>query len=371
MAFIGQENLIAKITPSGKRKLINNNIETLIKKFALGDSDANYKTTYKTDLVADVSGNENTTFYQVDITNKILYNSEGYFKNFSDSERYMISNIREDKFEFNEEINIIKVNAEGNGAEQNILKTINAPITKNERDLYEYGILSKNAYGSLKADDYIVIPFSYQGDIIDGNDIKIVVSHEDTTYELFSSLPQGTSEPDKTIFDDSRLALSINKNMVPLFCDEIARPIENEEFSWSDGHGVKKPYSNGKKLFDVFTSKDLTFGDKMVGYVLLDKGLIVLTNETIVQSFDKTETLNVEIDGDVLIDYLAFEVVCHINRNEFISSMNSTYNTGDAIRISEVGLYDEYDDLIAIAKIGEQVVLDRTKPVSLSISITF
>lgn len=365
MGFIKKNEIIAKITPSGKRKLIKKDIETLITKFGVGDSDANYYTNDKLDdNIVDISGNSNTMFFQNNINNLVINNSNSKFKLLNDDDKYMVSYIQNDDFKTSFKYKPIIVDRLNENSNNNLLKSINAPITTTEIGLYNFGVYAKNTYNGFYSEKYAIIPLDYNGDIIDGNDLKITLDK----FELFSSLPNTTENPDITVFDDSNLSTSINTNMVLLFSDSVTRPISGG--NWSDGHLENKPYSNGKKLFDPFTENENGFGDKMVGFVLLDKGLIVIINDDIIKTIQNKE-INVDVEGITLSDYLAYEVVCNINRNDFTLSTNTTYNDGDAIRVSEIGLYDEFDDLIAIAKMSEHIVLDRTKPLTLSISINF
>ena len=45
-------------------------------------------------------------------------------------------------------------------------------------------------------------------------------------------------------------------------------------------------------------------------------------------------------------------VTCLAKRGEFGASTNKTWNNGDIPRITELGLYDNSNDLIAIAKLN-------------------
>jgi len=52
------------------------------------------------------------------------------------------------------------------------------------------------------------------------------------------------------------------------------------------------------------------------------------------------------------------DIICIINRDEFNQSSNKTFN-GDDVRISEIGIYDYKENLVAIAKTSEQFIINK------------
>lgn len=359
------KNTIAKLTPNGKKKLFEKGVNNLITKFCLGDSDANYNTSESlSENIFDVSGSENTTFNNITIRKTLFKDAYNIYKIFNDADKYVIEEKNETEFKLTETLKPILVNRDEDNENLNLLMSIGAPITEEDMSKYTNGIYTSNAYNSFLSDEYMIYSFSNTGEILAGDDMKIILNG----IEIYSSLPKGIQTPDKSIFDDTNLALNINTNMVCLFSDDIQKPLEGG--SWSDGHGLKNPYANGKKLFNLFATNDLKFGDNMVGYVLLDKGVLVLFNKDLISKINTSEEHTLEIETTKITNYLAYEVVCNINRNEFSSTTNNTHNNGYGIRVSEIGLYDDDNDLIAIAKVNKHIILDKLQPISISVSIS-
>ena len=113
--------------------------------------------------------------------------------------------------------------------------------------------------------------------------------------------------------------------------------------------------------------------DKAVGIVYLDKGFIVITEPSIVNNFDYTGGTTMSatsIDFDSVSTEVSQQVTCLLGRNEFATSKNVSYTSGDIVRISEIGLYDDTNDLIAIAKTDRHILKQPTEFLSVGIKIT-
>lgn len=134
--------------------------------------------------------------------------------------------------------------------------------------------------------------------------------------------------------------------------------------------------------------------DIPVGFVVLDKGLIAITDSDIVNSIDwysgnlpdgspniSGETSNIHFTGvstsiygnsepEFLLDFTSLDTVfklratCNSLYGEFYISSNSTWNTLAAVNqlstnqkvaITEVGLYNDLNELVALAKFSEPV----------------
>jgi hypothetical protein len=106
----------------------------------------------------------------------------------------------------------------------------------------------------------------------------------------------------------------------------------------------------------------------MVGVAYLDKGFLVITNPTIINNLDATSSGAV-VTLNSVSSTVAQNVTCIANRGEFGSSTNSTWRAGDTPRISEIGLYDNDGDLIAIAKLDRQLEKNINQFVALGITL--
>lgn len=168
------------------------------------------------------------------------------------------------------------------------------------------------------------------------------------------------------------LGAAVNNNIAFLFSDEVQRPNNNPALSWATGFGTTKPFSlNGKELFnDVSVSSTGQNVDTAVGVAYLDKGFIVVTNPDIVDNYD-----TVAATGTTVVTYnhisneVAQNVTCIVERDEFASTNNSTWTEGDLIRISEIALYDNLNNVIAYAKSNEHILIGASQYVALGVRI--
>jgi hypothetical protein len=64
-------------------------------------------------------------------------------------------------------------------------------------------------------------------------------------------------------------------------------------------------------------------------------------------------------------------VLCMASRGEFVRSQNPTFSAGEAVRVSEIGLYDNDNNLIAYGKTNKHFTKSAadTKMFTVKISI--
>ena len=153
---------------------------------------------------------------------------------------------------------------------------------------------------------FIEIPKNQYGEIIDGKSIKLTLpsSLTGSTYDIYSAykknsevytagggLDQYLSEIDLNASSlGSPVDLGVEpseyeSNIALLFCDDIKRPLGATGGTWSTGHS---DVLNGTKVYSPDTAIDKEFfdfyDDEAVGVAYLDKGFIVITHPTIVDS---------------------------------------------------------------------------------------
>jgi hypothetical protein len=63
-------------------------------------------------------------------------------------------------------------------------------------------------------------------------------------------------------------------------------------------------------------------------------------------------------------------ITCIADRGEFGRTTNLTFGAGDVPRISEIGLYDDFGNLIAYGKTDRQVPKNVNQFLALSVNIT-
>lgn len=364
MGYINNDTFktIAKLTPYGKNKIFLQGFKNLISKFSVGDSDTNYFGDGNSEIYQYGGENHASVFENIKITDMLIYDVTGTsFKNIDATNNIISSKYINNKISGN--IDNGKIYFRDN--EDDIFKTIHSPITKSEIDSYIDGIYSNTILKDINQDKVLVFKINDFSDLINGLNFKMSIGDID----LFSAYNSNTMNADNTMFDDSVLVTSVSNNMALLFSDFVKRPQGNDSLSWSTGFMQFKPYGKNNKSFYFYDEKDFTNSDKMVGYILLDLGLVVITDESIISTFSNAEsTVSYETSTE---DVAVFnEIVCQINRSEFNISRNSTYSTGNIIKASEIGLYDQTNKLVALAKFNKHLELTGTQPVTISIVLS-
>jgi len=386
--------LTAKLTPTGRKKLIltNNN---LITSFSLGDSDANYYSTLPltTGQVPSNSGNigsngsqSNSVGANVTLKSLLVLDSTGVTRKPVEPAS---SGVTLD-FALNGQATV-----SGTGMTQNvILRTngntdplvnlfysFNLPLNSTD-DIKFTGItlqaggFSGTALSGLATTKILAVGLNNNliGEALDGKSIYLQLPTTSTTYNIYSTY-QNTGLPlsvqDANYSDAAANTKFLGSNVAFLVSDEIKKPNGgNTALSWATGYGSVKPFSvNGKQLYNLITDSNVSeSADTVVGVAYLDKGFLVITHPTIVNAIGLSSSGAV-ITVNSVSSSVAQNVTCIANRGEFGSSTNPTWRVGDVPRISEIGLYDTDGDLIAIAKMDRQIQKNVNEFVALGIKI--
>ncbi len=389
--------MLAFLTPFGRQQLISSNIG-LIQYFSLGDSDANYQTddVLTTGQVPGITGSigmnnttNNSTAPNFTFKSNIIANSAGSYTKLVELGSATVNSLTTangSKSVANSALtqNIINRTTTGTGSSlTNLFSTFGLPITEASRALYTgttlaNGGFSDTALSGLSQDKvlYISIPTNQYGESLDGKAINLAIRTSAATYSIYGTYQQTVSTnavQDKNISETSASLTSLGTNVTLLFSDSIKKPSGDVNKSWSTGFNTTKPYSvNGKPLFSL-TSGIGTTADTAIGIALLDKGFMVITEPTIVNSMDLSNTSTGSSATTITFNHVNTDVFQSVtviaNRGEFTRSNNPTYENGDVIRISEVGLHDAGGNLIAVAKPDKQILKATNDLISMAIKI--
>jgi hypothetical protein len=385
--------IYAKLTPYGRQQLLKSNT-SLITKFSLGDSDANYNvdSVISTGSMPTISGNlavgnfnNNSSSSNFKIKNVIPYLTGKSFKavELGSTEVYnernkngYVSLIASQVTQFFAERNV-----DNNYA--NLFKTFGLPITAADKTFfsaatYTQGGFSDTALSGLNQDKIFVIaiPNASYGEEIDGKNIEISVTTTASTYNIYGTyqnVNQLLATQDGKISEDTPTSKKFGDNITFLFSDGIKKPGNNATKSWATGFNTVKPFSlNSKNLFNIKNATNVT-GDTAVGIAYLDKGFIVITDPNIVNDIDLGGSSTTSSATTVSYTHYSTEIFQSVNvfagRNEFNASNNATFESGDVVRISEVGLYDGGGNLVAIGKPDRHIVKRGNQIVSLAVKI--
>ena len=253
----------------------------------------------------------------------------------------------------------------------NLFFSFGLPITETDKTFFETityanGGFSNTAISDINQDKVLVIAIdnSMYGELLDGKSIKITIVTSATTFTLYGTYKDGEYsllELDGKIKEGGKDFSVINPNITFLFSDQISPPNQNEFKSWATGWGRYKPFSvNGKQTFNLVTNSSLDkTKDIACGIAYLDKGFIVITEPSIVNSFvigaNDSDTV---IETNSIYTTVIHNVQCISNRGEFGSTTNSTYTKGNKLKLSEVTIMDENDNIIAVGKTDRHIETD-------------
>lgn len=391
--------LTAKLTPLGRNLLVTNT-NSLITKFALGDSDANYNATdaLATGEIPSLGGNigpsgtnSNSTSNDAAIRYPLYLNDlGGNLKNVDPASINVTNTIIK-----NGQVTGISgtyltqyVTDKNNYTTDpltNLFVSFGLPITESEKRTYTATTASRGGYADtalsgLATDKIVIIAIdnTKYGESLDGKEIKLNFVNTGGSYTIYGTfqnkgLPLTTE--DSNYKETSVNTANLGKAISLLVSDGIMTPNGGDvSKSWATGFGETKPFSVGRKsLVNLQTNSNLSqTADTVVGIAYLDKGLLVLTHPTLVDNFVDGFSGNTgtSVTFNSNSTNVVQNVTCIANRGEFFSTTNPTWAVGDTIRISEIGLYDSLNRLIAYGKFDRHVEKTKDMMTSFGIKIT-
>lgn len=387
--------LTAKLTPIGRQKMVSTN-NSLITTFSLGDSDANYNTalTLATGEIPNEGGSlganstvNNSTTQNVKLRSQLIVNGSGKF----------FKSVEPQSITINSEIvNNGQTNVSGTSFTHFLVDRTDVDSDNRVNYFYSFGLplnstddykftgttyanggFSDTALSGLAKDTILVISLNQEtfGETLDGKVIKLTLPSLGPTYNIYSTY-QNSGIPSKTqdanIRDNSVVADTFGTNIAFLFSDDIKTPNGGSgSLSWATGFGTNKPFSvNNKQLFNLQTNtnRGLT-ADTVVGVAYLDKGILVITHPSIIANYNAVLANNAVTTINSVSTNIYQSITCIASRGEFAASTNKTFTSSDTPRISEVGLFDNFGNLIAIAKTDRHVTKNINEFLALNIKI--
>lgn len=312
----------------------------------------------------------------------------------------------------------------------NLFSSFNLPITIEQKQNFTTGSYANTAFQYLNQDEVIMveIPKNTYGELVDGKTIKLIIPmRSGATYTLYSTFFRNSiiDTAGNSIYSDPNqqskefgqnynieelpgqngLTNPINgysSNVAYMFSDDIQKPSNNPNYSWGSTNKYFATQTNlptgivGSKFAANFSSSDGTV-DIPVGIAYLDMGFILITNPTIVQNFDyNTGEINGSPytgDGSDFINLtfptrsqLTFtscttefvqRAICIALPNEFYKSTNPTFQEAygadnlenNPVAITQIGLYNENYELIAIAKSNQPLAKNKSSILTFDITI--
>jgi hypothetical protein len=265
----------------------------------------------------------------------------------------------------------------------NLFYSFGLPLNTNDDTKYTgvtymNGGFSDTALSALSATKILVVAInnSNYGECIDGKTVKIDLPTSAGTYTIYSTYLGGNNTLptlDTLISDNALQTNSFGSNVAALVSDEIMKPNGGDtSLSWATGYNTEKPFSlNKKQTYNFQTNANLgVTADTLVGMVYLDKGFAVITDPTIVNNFTPSASTATTAMFNSVSTNVYQSITCIADRGEFGSTTNPTFDIGDIPRISEVGLFDDMGNLIAVAKTDRHITKNVNEFLALGIKIT-
>ena len=373
--------LTAKLTPLGRQRLVSTN-NGLITTFSLGDSDANYYAALPltTGEVPSAGGdigpnstNSNSTAQNTQLRSTLIVNPSGASRKAVETQSSTIST---------ESVNIGVTTISGSNITQvsidrndsntdsyvNLFYSFGLPLTSTDDTKFTgttfgNGGYSDTALSGLAQTEILVFALNNAnyGDVLDGKTIRFTLPTSAGTYTMYSTFQSKGSQnsvEDGNIRDTSPTANNFGSNVAMLFSDTIMKPNGGDAtLSWATGYNTVKPFSiNNKRLFNLQTNSNLALtADTAVGIAYLDKGILVITNPTILAAYDAVTATGASVTFNSVSTNVFQNITCIANRGEFGGSTNITFSSSDTPRISEIGLFDSFGNLIALGKTDRHI----------------
>jgi hypothetical protein len=386
--------LTAKLTPYGRQQLVSTN-NSLIAYFGLGDSDANYNVPIllATGQIPAEAGElgangsfSNSTTQNAAIKSHLVLNASGSILKSVETQSSTISSdlvsnglttvsgTSLTKF-------IVNRNDYNTNGLVNLYYSFGLPLNSNDDANYtgvtfSNGGFSDTALSGIAQSKILVIGIknTTYGESLDGKNIRLSLPTSAGTYSVYSTFQYkalNTRVEDANISETSVSTSFIDSNIAFLFCDTIKKPNGNPTLSWSTGFGTVKPFSvNNKQFYNLTTNSNLGLtADTAVGIAYLDKGFIVITHPQIVNAFTPSSSTNATVTFDSYSTEVYQNITCIAARGEFGSSTNSTFSGVDSPRISEVGLYDNLNNLVAMAKTDRHILKNINEFLAFNVKI--
>lgn len=394
MGFISKSGttieLVAKLTPEGRRKLITNT-NSLVTYFSLGDSDNSYDvfSGLTKGEIPQISGDNNDKdlnngginyfiksqlLYKPNILNKpVEVASISVNTVIQDLGQVTGQTITADEI-------MIDLNQRNSDTKVNLFYAFSLPMNDTDFNKFtgttsQFGGFSDTAIQGLAQENILVIPIygTDYSELIDGKSIKVEMTVSGTPYELYSTFEKKSialGNEDMNVRDESLNLAQFGPNVALLFSDEIQTPNSGATTSWGTGYGQIKPFSiNNKQRFNFKDNPIVgTNVDKAVGICYLDKGFIVITDPVIVTNFDSG---SIKYTYNHIRNRVSQSITCIANRGEFTMSNNPTWRIGDIPRITEIGLWDNTNTLIAIGKLDKTYYKTSDDFVAFNLTIDF
>jgi len=399
--------LTAKLTPQGRKKIVTSS-NALITYFSLGDSDSYYGSTniLTGGQVPVISGDNNGVDANSGGANYVMRStlkvkgstSLNTPSRSSDKKAVEIASISVNSTQqfigyqtlpFSGSYitqNLIDINDIATDSLTNLFYSFGLPIGSVEMNNYSgrtstNGGWSDTALSGLAQEKILVISIdeSKYSELIDGKSINTAITTSAGTYNIYGTYQNKSgslTNEDKAIYDTSANIIQFGPNRTLLFSDDIKKPNGGDAAkSWATGYSKLRAFSIGnKERWNIKTDSTISLSaDTPIGIAYLDKGMLVITDPTIVNSYNASfsGTTGTSITYNSAKTKVTQSITCIAQRGEFGTSTNSSWSPGDTPRITELGLWDATGTLIAIGKLNKTYEKPSADFVAFNVTIDY
>jgi hypothetical protein len=224
------------------------------------------------------------------------------------------------------------------------------------------------------------------------------VSGSDVTIPFQNAVELVTKTSFKPLFPISEIILvnaQVGANTATAEVSKVEIISSKKWDKWRNDY--KFPSVKGGYGKSIASFSDEEFGlkiDEPVGIAYLDKGLLIITNSSLVESISFDNVLSYDSEGDEfemavfdeaeaslsyksVVTEFSQTITCVALPEEFYHSSNPTFaeahpkglGNNEYVYITEIGLYNMYGDLIAIAKTSEPVKKNKLNVALFSVKL--
>jgi hypothetical protein len=432
MGFIGSATTVtirARLTRLGRQKILTNS-NTVFSHFIIGDSDANY---YTSELLpsgtvpttsgnlAYISGTTSDNIAEGVGVNSKLYvtistlGTQKVVEQNSAAINLTLRELGETTVSGSNLTYVTIIKSASTEYSTNYFKSLSLPIPAANVNTFlntssDNGGWADTPFSGLGVSNVLlsVIDNDQYGELIDGKSIKMTLPvytgyttggtpTGSTTYTLYSTFPSTSLQ--ETVLDFQykdksyypQLVFGNQINVAYLVSDQIQRPNNNLNLSWATGYDSYKPFSQGDKEtinVQTYNNSPPTNADRIAGIAYLDKGIIAITDQTIVNNiaidFSGDSATNILNDSlglyyytagtyntviDSIQNDLSMDIICIAGRAQFYNTQNPTFAIADNVRISEIAIADVSGNILAIGKTDRHIVKCKNDIVIFNVQI--
>ncbi len=304
----------------------------------------------------------------------------------------------------------------------NLFSSFNLPITNDQKAEFTTngGLFYGTSFSGINQDKVIIIeiPKDTYGELIDGKTMSVTLPLTGGSINLFgtylSNSNENLSSGNSRLTDATNYAgyfginpnvdNSFNSNIVFLYSNTISTPKTNSGTTWNQWTNANKYDKNNPNTSTTAKQFADPILDTPVAIGYLDKGFVVVFNQTLVNQFNYSSGFSSGYDNipsgatysgntnftqiyftgsssnmnfnSILTEYVQ-NLYCIAGNSEFFESTNPTFQDvyqdgnidGDPVYITSIGFYNSLGECIAIGKTSAPIPKNKNNTLTFSVQL--